>query len=100
MELYADEPGVSVKLNYFNKIPFLIYAGYFHAGCRQHIAVAVVELIAVAMPFADDFAVVRFAGYRVGGEPAIIAAKTQSAADIVDVAYLVGHDVDNGVYLL
>ena len=71
-------------------------AGQQHAGGLERLAVAIVDLEAVAMALVDDLLAVDGGSLRAGREPGRVEPEAHRPALVLELA-LVGHEVDHRV---
>ena len=99
VKLHAHEKAFGRDFHRFHQTAVGRSAGYFHAVCLEQVAEAVVELIAVAVAFAYGVRAVAFNHEAVRRESARIRPQAHGAA-LWQVAFLVGHEVDDFVTAL
>src|SRR4051794_23009251 len=96
VELHGQEPGVIGQLDDLHELAVRAGAGHGEAVLLERLAIAVVELVAMAVPLADLFLAVGRERAAGGVEPARPSSKSHRAAALAD-AELLFHERDHGV---
>jgi len=84
VELAAEEPGVAGEFANLDIGAIGGFAGDAEAVVFEDFLVLAIELIAVAVAFADEGLAVGLAGKGIGGELAVVSAEAHGAAEFVD----------------
>ena len=92
MELRSDIPFERGYFNDFNQVTFGIDTDTYHAVFLIFLAVFIVEFIAMAMAFTDNFFTINLAHLAAFFELAFVAAQAHGASHIGEIL-LVFHDV-------
>src|SRR5262245_22263084 len=96
MELASQEIGMAGKLTDLHKLAVVGLAGDAKPLRGELLFESAVELVAVAVPFADHFATVSGARERAMRKHAIVSSQTHGSAEFVD-SQQVAELIDNGV---
>ena len=82
------------ELDHFHQIRRDVAAGEHHPVALEDLGVFVVELEAMAVPFADVELAIRFGGQRPRREPARVRTEPHRAAHDLEVT-LILHEIDD-----
>ena len=94
MELRTDKPLLSRDLDDLDQPTFRVCTDALHAGLFVFLDVVAVELVAMAMAFADSACAIDRMSVRTVANVAFVTTEAHGAAHIGDVLLLL-HDVDD-----
>ena len=96
MELHSDEPRVVGELHYLDELFIGRHSRDVQPVRGQHLAVGVIEFVAVAVALVDELLAVYLTAPLALGQLAGVKSEAHRAALFGDVPLLV-HNVDDGI---